>query len=438
MQGNSIFRQYDVRGIYPNEINEEIAFKIGRATALHLKAKRLVVAKDGRSSSDALEAKVIEGITSTGCNVISIGQATTPLFYFSVSSLSADGGVMVTASHNPVKYNGFKFMDGHGQAIDQKNGLGELEQLMDTEPTPGLIGSVTEVDPVDDYVNMIIELSGVAKADLGRVRVVIDASNGVTSLVVNNLLKKINVSVVSMFFEVDGRFPNHGPDISRAENLELLQKKVLASGAALGVAFDGDGDRIAIVDNNGVIVWPDYILGLLFQYFGQPKTVYDLRISRSIKELIAGKGIVSSVGRSNIQRAMREHEAALGGELSGHILFKEMKYCESAVLAMLYILIILSRSEMLFSKLVEPLMKYAHSGEINIQVKNPEQTLQNIKDRYADGKLSELDGITVEYADWWFNLRVSNTEPLLRLVIEASDTELLDHKKKELLELINS
>ncbi|OGN28234.1 MAG: hypothetical protein A2758_03080 [Candidatus Zambryskibacteria bacterium RIFCSPHIGHO2_01_FULL_49_18] len=437
---DSIFKAYDVRGKYPDELNEETAFKIGDATAIFLKAKKLVVGWDGRTSSETLAQKVIEGIITAGCDVISIDRTTTPLFYFSVNTFSADGGIMITASHNPPEYNGFKIVGPRSMDIGRENGLEEIEKLMEAKRLPAAKGRIDHQKLIDNYINFLVEISGADKEDFSRMRMVADASNGMASLVLANLFSKINVSVVSMFFDIDGRFPNHSSDISQAQNLDLLRKNVISSGSVLGVAFDGDGDRIALVDEKGNIIWPDRILGLLFKYLGRPKTVYDLRISKSIKALMGSRGIVSKVGRTHMQKAMRENDAAIGGELTGHFFFKELRYSESAALAMLYMMVILNRSQQPLSKIIKPLMKYAHSGEISIATSDSplatSEIFKMLKNKYHDGRLNELDGITVEYPDWWFNLRVSNTEPVLRLVVEAETRFQMEEKQKELLELL--
>ena len=435
---NSVFRAYDIRGTYPDEINEDLAFKVGKAAALYLNAKKLVVGMDARTSSNSLMHQVIAGITSTGCNVVCIGDTTTPLFNFCVNSFVADGGIMVTASHNPAKYNGLKIVGREGVPISRDSGLKEIESMLETPVAEGVAkGSVDFQKLIDDYINFLIELSGAKDEDFGRMRIVVDASNGMTSLELKNLFKKINVNVIPMFFDIDGTFPNHSPDTSQADNLKLLQKKVIEVQADLGVAFDGDGDRIAMVDNRGEIIWPDHILALLYEYMGQPKTVYDLRISRTIKRLIGSNGIPSPVGYVNIKKRMREEGAVLGGELSGHFTFKEMHYAEAAVLVMLKIMGMMNWSRKPISGLVEPLREYAHSGEIRIEgPKNAQNIIQTLKERYSDGDVSELDGVTVDYPDWWFNLRPSNTEPILRLVIEADTQELMLQKRDELLGLI--
>ncbi len=442
MAGDSIFRAYDVRGVYPSEVNEDLAFRIGVATAQYLKGQKIVVGHDDRQGSESMASRVIAGLTSTGCMVINIGRATTPLFNFSVSASTADGGIMITASHNPAQYNGFKIIGRQGLPIGADSGLDKIEKLLNASAPPASQSGAIEVrDFCDDYVNFLLEVSGADGEDLGRMRIVVDASNGMTPVVLKNLFKKININVLELFFDIDGRFPNHQPDVSRPENIQQLQAKVIASGAHLGFAFDGDGDRLAVVDETGQIIWPDITLGLLYNALGHPKTVYDIRVSRSVKALLGSQGIPSRVGHTFIKETMRDYDASLGGELSGHFYFKSMQYAESAVLAMLYLLVLAHRSPVPFSELARPLLSYARSGEISVPLNNQAHAkiiFDRLKQKYADGNVSEADGVSIEYPDWWFNLRASNTEPIFRLFIEAANNQILKEKQSELLKLIEN
>ena len=391
-----------------------MAFKIGRAVVLHLGAKKLVVGHDARTSSDELVKQLIEGITSTGCDVTLIDETTTPLFYFCVNSFKTDGGIMVTASHNIAGVNGFKIVGPGGVSIGGDSSLKEIEQLLGAPvPEGAKKGSIDKQKLIDDYINFLIELSGImnpvsildpsvqgvkkmVRPDYGRMRIVADASNGVAVLELKNLFKKVNVNVIPLFWDIDGRFPNHSPDISQRTNLRHLQEKVREMQADFGVAFDGDGDRIAVVDNLGEVIWPDYILGLLYADMGQPKTVYDLRISHSIKEYITN-GMESPVGYVNIKKRMQESGADLGGELSGHFFFQDLRYAESPMLVLLKLLMMVNTSKKPIAKLVDPFRKYAHSGEIRIEINEKEQAaniVEKLKQKYSDGNISEMDGIT--------------------------------------------
>lgn len=435
---SNIFRAYDIRGIYPNELNEQVAFKIGQAAAVFLKSKTMVVGEDARKSSPALSKKIKEGIVSAGCNVLSVGMCTTPLFYFSVNKLNADGGIMVTASHNPAQFNGFKVVGREAVPISSDNGLLAIQRLSDSYvPSNSTIGLVTETSVLEDYVNFLASQSKV-----NNLKIVIDASNGVAPTVLNSLFEKIKFNIISINFDIDGTFPNHSSDISKEENLKYLRNKVLKTNADIGFAFDGDADRLTVIDEKGNKIGPEFVVGLMFNamsgWLKKPKVAYDLRFSRSIKELIGKNGLPSRTGYAFVRKTMREAGADFGGELAGHFDFKEMNYAESAILAMLRVIEIVTKEKKSLSQIVKPLLKYFNSGEINIDIQDREKALVNIKSRYLDGTIDEMDGIMVEYKNWWFNVRTSNTEPIIRLVVEADTKELMDEKKKELIQVLSS
>lgn len=442
----SIFKAYDVRGVYPDELNGDIAYKVGFATAKFLgdknkgKKLKLVVGEDGRIASPALRGAVIDAFTKAGADVIYIGPCTTPLFYFSVNNFKADGGIMVTASHNPPQYGGLKIVGYESSPIGAETGLKDIENISKGEFIPAQeIGSVEEKNAISEYVDFLVKESGLG-SDADKIKIVIDTGNGMKPLIVNPLMERLKLSFTPMYFEIDCRFPNHSPDISKSEALSELRKKVVETKADLGVAFDGDGDRVMFVDEKGEIIGADFILALLYKsassLFHKPKTVYDIRVSRSVKELLGSKGFKSRPGHSFIKQVMKEHDAELGGELSGHLFFREMKYAESSTLAMLRVIKILHESAGSMSGLIEPFKKYFHSGETNIAVPSREEGLRiqkMLKEKYKDGKLDETDGVTIEYPAWWFNLRLSNTEPIMRLVIEADNADLMNQKVQELM-----
>jgi len=438
LMNQSTFRAYDIRGIYPDELNEEIAGRIAGATAKFLNAKKLVMGEDARTSSPALRKAVLEGATKAGCDVYYIGQCTTPLFYFSVNNLGADGGIMVTASHNPPQYNGLKIVGRGGVPIYSGSGLKDIQKLLELDNTSKQAGSVEEISVLNQYLNFLVrESSGKNK----RIRFVIDASNGVAPVVLKPLLEKLNLDPVLLNFDIDGNFPNHSPDISKKDNLQQLKNKIIETGADLGFAFDGDADRLTVLDEKGDKLPAEFVVGLLFKaqsgLFRKLKVVYDLRFSKSIKELVGKNGFPSPTGYVYVRGKMEEIGADLGGELAGHFDFKEMNYAESAMLAMLRILNIVASSGKTLSALVEPFKKYVNSGEINIEINQNDslrsKIMENFKNKYSDGKQNFLDGITVEYPEWWFNARFSNTEPLIRIVVEAGTKELMEQKKEELI-----
>lgn len=434
---SKIFRAYDVRGIYPEELNEEAAFKVGQAAAVFLKAKNMVVGEDARNSSPAISAKVKEGITSTGCNVISIGMATTPLFYFSLNKLSADGGIMITASHNPAQYNGLKVAGREAEPISSNSGLLEIQKIAEAGVhVDGNKGDVKEASFREDYINFLVGSSKEIPEGAKNLKIVIDASNGMVALVVQDVCKRIGLNAAFLNFDIDGTFPGHPSDISKEENLKELKNKILETGADIGFAFDGDADRLTVLDEKGNKVSADFVVGLFYKaksgWFKKPKVAYDLRFSKSVRELFGKNGFSSRTGYAFVRKTMKDARADFGGELAGHFDFKEMNYAESAVLAMLKVIGIVAKEQKSLSKLVEPFQKYANSGEINIEVRDRDRVMENIKSKYKDGKLNELDGITVEYGDWWFNVRPSNTEPIIRLVVEADTKELMENKTSEL------
>ena len=444
---SNIFRAYDVRGIYPEEINTDIAKRVGNAVVRYLEAhsaglgqaKTIVVGEDGRIGSPELRRALVEGVTSAGANVIYLGQCTTPLFYFVVNRLKAGGGVMVTASHNPAQYNGLKFVGPGSIPIASDSGLLEIEKLSENLVTADKRGGVKEANLVGDYVDEVIKLAGRFKNNL---KIVLDASNGITPVTSKPLLDKLGISFIPLNFDIDGSFPNHSPDTSKEENLRQLQEAVLANGADLGFAFDGDGDRISFVDKSGAYIKPDYILSLLFKnssgLFKKPKAVYDLRFTKSVRDYFGSNGLRSKVGYTFIKRLMRETGADFGAELAGHFYMKEMNYSEAASLMMLRVLKIVNREKKSLGELVKHWQKYFSSGEINTYTENGAEIISALKTKYGDGKQDELDGLTVEYNSWWFNIRPSNTQPMIRLVVEADTKELMEEKKKELIQVLSS
>ncbi|MBI2674516.1 MAG: phosphomannomutase/phosphoglucomutase [Candidatus Yanofskybacteria bacterium] len=470
---SNIFRAYDVRGVYPDELNEEIAGKIAAAAVKFLNAKKLVVGEDARISSPTIRDKVLRGIVAAGCDVHYIGRCTTPLFYFSVNNLDVDGGIMITASHNPPEYNGLKIVGKKSKPISGDSGLKEIEKLIEIKPIKprgplaftgklsglrksiGLAKSlIKEISLNKEYVDFLLSESKDIPDNGKDLKIVIDASNGMTPLVLNELLPRTKLNVSPLYFQIDGTFPNHLSDTSREENLKDLKDKVIAEKTDVGIAFDGDGDRMAVVDEKGNIVRADIVAGLIYKHFYDgDRVVYDSRFSRAVRDIFGASGIATRTGHSFGKTAMKQNDAAFGGELSGHFFFKEMLYADAAILAMLRLVEMLATENKPLSQLVAPLLIYANSGEINIPLPITNQyeytnlqikILEMLKNKYRDGKQSFLDGITVEYWDpdapvgtgWWFNVRFSNTEPIVRVVVEADTQELMEEKVKEITQLL--
>lgn len=440
----NIFKPYDVRGIYPSQLDEDAATRIGNAAARFFDAKIMVVGEDGRISSPQLSKAVIEGANMAGCDVVDIGRCTTPLFYYAVKYFDTDGGIMVTASHNPPEYNGLKIMRKNAASIDKNSGLQKIKELAIGEIfIAEHAGAVkNEAGILKSYIDFLIDTSGVQPEEL-NLKVIADAGNGVGSLVVEPLFEKLKVNYSKLFFDIDGSFPNRSPDPVKNKGLKALAAEIKKKKAGIGIAFDGDADRLVIVDENGEFVPSQYVLAILWQGGGktvkESKVVYDLRFSRAIKEFFGDFGIRTVVGHSYIAAKMKEADAFIGGETSGHFFFKETNYNESAVLVALKLMKILQNSGKKLSELVEPFKWGYYSGEIIIAVNNSarqNEIFSVLKNKYQNEKIDELDGLTVENPNWWFNIRRSNTEPAMKLVVEADSEELMNQKIAELQALI--
>lgn len=447
-----IFRSYDIRGIVPDEFDPEEAYHIGRAYVAHTGAKKVVVARDMRLTSPEIEEHLVSGLTDAGVDVIKIGQATTPLFYFAVEHFGVDGGLSVTASHNPGEYNGIKITREYAIPVGGDTGLMDIRDLAEKRNWPEVEakGTVTEdSSALEPYLETVCE-NGLAEG----LKIVVDAGNGMVGMLLKDVFSRLGGDVVDLYWEPDGSFPNHEADPLKEENMVDLKKAVLESQADLGVAFDGDGDRAFFVDETGETVPGDFTTALIAQSVLQAhpgaKILYDLRASRVVKEIIEAAGgttAMSKVGHSNIKAQMREENAVFAGEVSGHFyfsqvdLFPESKdefYADSALLAFVRVLQTMKAEGKKLSQLTEPLKKYAKTTEINFTVGDKEKVLAALKEKFADAEILELDGISIIYPDWWANVRASNTEPKLRLNMEADNAELLAAKQAAVEEIITS
>jgi phosphomannomutase len=426
-----IFKAYDIRGVYPDELNEDLSRRIGNAFAVHIGKGPLVVGRDMRVSSPEAAAAAIEGITDAGIDVIDIGLCTTPMSYFAIGSLEAAGGLMTTASHNPAKYNGFKVSREMAIPLAYETGLDKLELMVTTGAYTkgGARGGVEKRDVSQAYIDHVLELAG----DIKPLTLAVDAGNGITGTFLPRVFDRLPCEVTPMYFEPDGTFPNHEANPLKAENVADLQAKVREIGANLGIAMDGDGDRCAFVDEKGQTVGSDLVTALVAQevlkkYPGSG-ILYDLRSSRAVPEEIkahGGRPVRSRVGHAYMKKIMRQQDIPFGGELSGHYYFRDNYYADSGFMAMVEVLTLLSASGKPFSEMVAPLHRYYATGEVNFTVKDKAGRIEAIAERFSDGRIDYLDGITVSYKDWWFNVRQSNTEPLLRLVLEANTPQLRD------------
>ena len=435
---SGIFKAYDIRGIYPNEINAEIAESIGRAYIEFTGAKKVVVGRDMRPHSEPLFQGLAKGMMAQGADVIDLGLSSTPQSYFANGTLKADGSVMITASHNPGEWNGFKLCIANAVPISGATGIMDIQKIVEEKSwnkcdKPGTMSSY-DIKP--EYAAF---LRSNAKMDR-KLKVVVDYANSMGLYEIAGITDLFDI--VPMYDELDGTFPNHEANPLHLSTLDAIRAKVKEVGADFGAAFDGDADRCGFIDNEGEIIPMDLFTALIAQDIlsnGPATILYDLRSSRAVKECIeenGGKAIQSRVGHAFIKAQMRENDAVFAGELSGHYYFKQNFTAESQGLAMIMLSNLICKKNQKVAELVKPLRKYFASGEINSRVADVKPILAALKEKYSDGNMYELDGISSEYTNWWFNVRSSNTEPLLRLIVEADTRELMEEKRDELLKII--
>lgn len=438
-----IFKAYDVRGIYPTQINEDMARKIGLAFQFVLdeedraRGNTVVVSRDMRSHSEPLAKALIEGLTQAGLDVLDIGLATTPMNYFAVGHTKAAGGVQVTASHNPAQYNGLKFSRHEARPVSGDHGIPLLEEKVQSGDLPKASqpGTVRTGNVFDDYQKHVL---GFLHDKDKKLRVVVDAANGMGTIY-RPILEATGIELIPLYFELDGTFPNHEANPLKEENLHDLMRAVKEHGADLGVSFDGDADRAAFVDETGQPVGSDLMTALiggeLLEREPGKAVLFDLRSSRAVAEYIREKGgipVRERVGHSFMKATLRKREGIFGGELAGHYYFRDHSNADSSIGAVIEILNLLRSTGKPLSALVQPLRRYAKSPEINFEVEDKQGKIEELARRYADAQIDYLDGITFQYPTWWGNVRPSNTEPFLRLVLEASTPEELKQRQAEL------
>ena len=441
----SIFKAYDIRGVVPDELDAEVAHAVGRGAARHLGAATLVVGRDARRSSPELFDALVRGITEEGVTVFDLDWVATPMLYFAVEHLEAGGGIMITASHNPAQYNGFKICREHAIPVGEAGGLREIEELagrVGAEATRPSRGSVRRVEIRDEYVDHVLTVG----AGRPKLRVAIDCGNGMAGVGLEPLLDRLDLEVERLYFEPDGTFPNHEANPLRLENLRDVSEAVKRTGADFGVAFDGDADRAVFTDEFGEPISSDLITGLLarHQLRRHPggRVLYDLRSSRVTAEEIERAGGIPEmcrVGHSFVKARMREVGAIFAGELSGHMYFRfsPTLIADDGIAAFVALLDMLDFEGKSLSELVAPLRRYSASGEINRRVDDVAGLLAGIEREHSDAvEISHLDGLLVRYRDWWFNLRPSNTEPVLRLNLEADTHEQMVERRDALLDRI--
>ena len=435
---SGIFKAYDIRGVYPTDLNETLAEAIGRAYIEFTGAKKVVIGRDMRPHSEPLFSALCRGITGQGADVIDLGLCSTPQSYFANGKLQADGGIMITASHNPGEWNGFKLCRANAVPISGVTGIADIQRIVETKTWKKCDkpGKVSKYDIGPEYGKFLRSFATMDR----KLKVVVDYANAMGLYEIAGIRELFDV--VPMYDTLDGTFPNHAANPLQTETLDAIRAKVKEVGADFGAAFDGDADRCGFIDDEGNIIPMDLFTALIAQDIlshGPATIFYDLRSSRAVRECIAengGKPMMSRVGHAFIKTQMRENDAVFAGELSGHYYFKQNYTAESQGLAMIMLANLICRKNRPVHELVKPLRKYVSSGEINSRVADVKPILDAIRKKYADGNMYELDGVSSEYKDWWFNVRASNTEPLLRLIVEADTKELMEARRDELLKII--
>ncbi len=442
-----IFKAYDVRGIYPTELDEEGAYAIGRAYVEQFEPRSIAVGRDTRVSSPTIATAVIEGAADAGADVLDLGLVGTEMVYFAVGDGGLEGGVCVTASHNPKQYTGMKIVRRGALPVGGESGLLEIRDRAVAGFGPATKrGTVGDLDVWPGFVEKVLSFIDVDA--IRPLRVVIDAANGMAGTMLPPVLARLPIEAMACYFEPDGTFPNHEPNPLLPENREFIVQKTRESGADLGVAYDGDADRCFFVDDTGEFVPGDFVTALLAQAIlaKEPggKILYDVRASWAVPRAIEAAGgipIMSRVGHAFIKLRMRQEAAVFGGEVSAHYYFRDFTQADSGVVPFLVMLELLSRSGKKLSELLAPFFdRYFLTGEINTPVADVPLKLQELKERYAavGGRISHLDGLSVEFDTWHFNVRPSNTEPLLRLNLEALSDAEMEARRDEVLELIRS
>jgi phosphomannomutase len=445
-----IFKAYDVRGVYPGEINEEAARAIGAAFVDYLKTKRIAVSRDMRLSSPSLAEAFIDGAVSQGCDVVDYGMMATDMLYFAVARDAHDGGVQITASHNPKQYNGMKMVRKDAWPLSGDEGLAEIRQMIADDkipPASARRGAVTTKNVLDAYVEHVMSFIDVSV--IKPFNVVLDAGSGMGGLVAPRLFERLPCRTTRLCFTIDGSFPKHEANPLIEENRQDIVERVLAEKADIGIAWDGDADRCFFIDGTGEFVSGDFVTALLAEAFllkhPGSTVIYDLRASYAVKDAVArlgGASLMNRVGHAFFKRRMRETNGIFGGEVTGHYYFRDNFYADNGFIPALLMLELMSKKNQSLHELLKPLaQKYFISGEVNTKLSSMSEVppkLVAIGAKYADGQQYELDGLSVEYPDWHFNVRPSNTEPLLRLNLEATTAEKMAEKRDEVLALIRA
>jgi phosphomannomutase len=445
-----IFKAYDVRGLYPAELDERVFHAIGRAFVTFLQARRIGVGCDMRLSSPALTRAFMEGARTQGADIVDYGTIATDMLYYGVGTDDLDGGAQITASHNPKQYNGAKLVGHEASPLSGDKGISDIREMLRGDrlpPPPAQSGIVTARDLLPGYLEHV--LGFIDPTIIHPFRVVLDAGSGMAGLVAPPLFDRLPCQITRLCFEIDGTFPNHEANPLIDENRRHIEEQVLADRADIGIAWDGDADRCFFIDGAGQFVPGDFITALLAEAFflkdPRATVIYDLRASHAIRDTAArygGRALMNRVGHAFFKGRMREENAVFGGEVTGHYYFRENFYADNGFIPALLILELMSRKKQSLTELLAPLRaRYFISGEINTKVAGMavvEEKLDAIAERYADGAIQRLDGVSADFGRWHFNVRPSNTEPLLRLNLEADTPELMAAKRDEILEVIRT
>jgi phosphomannomutase len=442
-----IFKAYDIRGTYPDQLNEEAGYAIGRAFATFLKVDTVIVGRDMRLSGPAMFDAVTRGLMDQGADVINIGMVSTDQYYYACATLN-QAGMMVTASHNPAQYSGFKMVKKMPYLLSGDEGIQDLRRIIENDAfaSPTRQGKMTEMDLSEEFVNYVSGLIDVNS--LAPLKVIADTGNGMVGPILKRVYERLpSVTLTGMYLEPDGSLPNHGLDPLQPENRAELQTRVPAEGADVGFAFDGDGDRFFTIDDRGDFVSGDFLTALLGQYFLEKhpgaKILYDVRASWAVPDLISAAGgtpLMERVGHAFIKARMAKEGAVFAGEVTGHYYFKDFFFADSGIVPSLVILEMLSKKKAKLSDLLKPLeAQYYISGEINSRIAGEVKAkLTELAATFSDGKIEQFDGLSVTYTDWHFNVRSSNTEPLLRLNLEAKSKAMMEEKRDQILEIIRA
>jgi phosphomannomutase len=444
----AIFKAYDVRGLYPGDINGEVARRIGRAFVDYLGARRIAVGHDARLSSPEIAGGFIRGARSQGSAVTDLGTIGTDMMYFHSAGQDLDGGAVITASHNPKEWNGIKMVGKRAMALSGDAGIKEIKEALlagryADDPAP------TGPEPVrrtivEDYARHCLAFIDVAAVP--RLKVVLDTGNGMGAVGASAVFGALPLQTVPINYDLDGTFPNHPPDPLEPANRHEIEARVVSEKADLGIAWDGDADRCFFIDERGGFVPGDFVTALLGEGFARQepgaRIVYDVRASRAVRDRVraaGGEALMNRVGHAFIKKRMRDDNAVFGGEVSGHFYFRDNWYADNGMIPALLVLQLLGTTARPFSELVAPLRdRYHISGEINSEVDDAAAIVGRIEERYADGVITRMDGLSVDYDDWHFNVRGSNTEPLLRLNLEAHSHAAMTARRDQLLDLIRS